>query len=424
MAEKGSYQSLLPHLFRQEYAKMTAVLCRYFGLENLAVAEDIASDTFLKASEYWAIHGVPASPEAWLYTVARNKAKDRLKHDATLVRYFQTCNHNTASGPDAEIEFTPQLISDSQLAMIFVVCNPANPEESQVALALQILCGFSVEEIANAFLTQKETIKKRLQRARDKLRKENFQIHSLSETEVKSRLDTVLKTMYLLFNEGYFSNHPQGIIRKSLCTEAVRLTFMLAENTLTRSSQTFALLALLCFQSSRLDARTDAEGKIVLYGAQDQKLWDQELINRGNYYLVQACSGNDVSKYHLEAGIAYWHTTPTSHERWRHILHLYDQLICIEYSPVTALNRAFAYGRVHGHEAALQETLKLELPQNRHYQALLGYLYADNNPNRAIDHYRQAVALTSSDKERQVLLDKITQLLKSQENSRENGDKE
>src|SRR5690606_24421877 len=173
-----------------------------------------------------------------------------------------------------DIEFDNQIISDSQLAMIFAVCNPANSDEAQICLALQILCGFSIEEIANAFLTKSETIKKRLQRGRINLRNDNFQIHSLSETEIKLRLDTVLKTLYLLFNEGYFSKTNNQLIRKGLCSEAVRLTLVLSENPLTDQPQTDALLALMCFQSSRLEARTNDKGEAILFDEQDKSLWD------------------------------------------------------------------------------------------------------------------------------------------------------
>ena len=196
--------------------------------------------------------------------------------------------------------------------MIFAVCNPTNPKEAQICLALQIFCGFSVEEIANAFLAKPETIKKRLHRARTNLRNDNFQIKSLSETEIKLRLDTVLKTLYLLFNEDYFSKTNDKQIRIELCSEATRLTLLLTENSLTNQPQTNALLALMCFQSSRLEARTNDKGEAVLFDEQDKSLWDKTLIEKGNFYLINACIGNEVSKYHLEAGIAYWHSTITN----------------------------------------------------------------------------------------------------------------
>jgi len=390
---------------------MTAVLCRHFGLKHIEIAEDIASDTFLKASEHWAINGIPQNPTAWLYTVAKNKTKDYLKNLSvfeTKIKNEPTVNIQSEN----DIEFDNQIISDSQLAMIFAVCNPANSDEAQICLALQILCGFSIEEIANAFLTKSETIKKRLQRARINLRNDNFQIHSLNETEIKSRLDTVLKTLYLLFNEGYFSRTNNQLIRKDLCSEAVRLTLVLSENPLTDQPQTNALLALMCFQSSRLEARTNDKGEAILFDEQDKSLWDKSLIERGNYYLVNACTGNEVSKYHLEAGIAYWHTTPTDQNKWQHILQLYNQLILIEYSPITALNRTFAFAQVFGHLKAISEAEKLNLVESNYYHELLGFLYADTNIAKAIEHYEQAIKLTKSKPEKQTLLKQIERLKK------------
>lgn len=412
MIKSKSHTELLPHLFRQEYAKMTAVLCRHFGLNHIEIAEDIASDTFLRASEHWAINGIPKNPTAWLYTVAKNKTKDYFKHVSVFETQIKEAIKPNETEAEMDFEFSEQHIFDSQLAMIFAVCNPANSIEAQICLALQILCGFSMEEIANAFLTKTETIKKRLHRARANLRNDNFQIKILSETEIKSRLDTVLKTLYLLFNEGYFSKTNNHLIRKDLCSEAIRLTLLLTENPLTNQPQTNALLAVMCFQSSRLEARTDDKGEVVLFDEQDKKLWDKSLIERGNYYLVNAFIGNEVSKYHLEAGIAYWHTTPTDKNKWQHILQLYNQLILIEYSPITALNRTFAFAKVYGNKKAIIEAEKLNLTGNDYYHELLGYLYSETNIAKAIEHYEQAIRRTKSKTEKQTLTKEIERLKK------------
>ncbi|RAV30663.1 RNA polymerase subunit sigma [Sinomicrobium soli] len=388
---------------------MTAVLCRHFGLRHIEIAEDIASDTFLKASEHWAINGIPENPAAWLYTVARNKAKDYFKHISvfeTKIRHgLKPDNHKWEN----DFEFHEEIISDSQLAMIFAVCNPANNPESQIALALQILCGFSVEEIANAFLTKTETVKKRLQRARNNLRNDDFQVETLTGPEIRSRSDTVLKTLYLLFNEGYFSKSNHQFIRKELCSEAVRLILILTENPLTNTSQTNALLALMCFQSSRIEARINEKGEAVLFDEQDQNRWDKSLIEKGNYYLINATNGNEISKYHLEAGIAYWHTTDDKN-KWRNILQLYNQLILIEYSPITALNRTFAFSKVYGQERAISEAEQLHLMEHNQYHGLLGYLYTPSNIPKAIEYYEQAVKLTTSETEKQTLNRKIERL--------------
>lgn len=405
-----SHDELLPHLFRQEYAKMTAVLCRHFGLKHIEIAEDIASDTFLKASENWAINGIPENPTAWLYAVAKNKTKDYFKHVAVFETQVKEAIKPTEIEAENDVELSSQNISDSQLAMIFAVCNPTNSTEAQICLALQILCGFSLEEIASAFLTKTETIKKRLLRARANLRNDDFQIKSLSETAIKSRLDTVLKTLYLLFNEGYFSKTYRRQIRKDFCSEAIRLTLILTENPLTDTPQTNALLALMCFQGSRLEARTNEKGEAVLFDEQDRRLWDTTLIAKGNYFLVNACNNNEISKYHLEAGIAYWHTAPADQNKWQHILQLYNRLILVEYSPITALNRTFAFAKVYGHDKAITEAEKLQLTGNTYYHELLGYLYADTDLDKAIAHYEEAVRHTKSKTEKLTLIKEIARL--------------
>lgn len=407
---------ITPHLFRTEYSKIVAVLCKTFQLKHIEIAEDIASETFLKASENWAICGIPENPTAWLYTVAKNKTKDYFKHIAVFEMQIKEDIKPNEIEVEQDFEFSNQNISDSQLTMIFAACNPTNSTESQICLVLQILCGFSVEEIANAFLTKTETIRKRLHRARANLRNNNFKIRTLSETEIQSRLYTVLKTLYLLFNEGYFSKTNNQLIRKDLCLEALRLTLILIENTLTNTPQTNALLALMCFQSSRLEARTNDKNEAIVFDEQDKSLWDETLIAKGNYYLINACKGNEVSKYHLEAGIAYWHSTPTDENKWQHILQLYNQLILIEYSPVTALNRIFAFAKVYGHKEAIAEAEKLNLTESTYYHGLLGYLYADIAIDEAINHYKQAFRLSKSKIEKQTLTEEIKRLNEKKNN--------
>eukprot|EP01133_Synstelium_polycarpum_P010475 gene10475-12195_t len=403
-------EELLPQLFRLEYAKMTAVLCRHFGLKHIEMAEDLVSETFLKAAENWGLNGIPENPSAWLYTVAKNKTKDQLKRVQLFETKIKAAVQNQDFEPESSFDFSNQNITDSQLAMIFAVCNPENPVEAQICLALQVLCGFSVEEIADAFLSKTETIKKRLLRARAKLRKDRFQMSALTAENISARLDAVLSTLYLLFNEGYFSKSNNQLIRKELCAEAIRLTLLLTESPLTNSSKANALLALMCFQSSRLEARANEAGESVLFEQQDKSLWSKELIEKGNYYLVNACSGEQVSKYHLEAGIAYWHTSPANEQRWGHILQLYNQLILIEYSPATALNRAFAYAKVYGYEQGIRETEQLGLENFKDYHALLGYLYTTVNVEKALSHYQKAIALTRSKTEKKTLAKEVERL--------------
>jgi RNA polymerase sigma-70 factor (ECF subfamily) len=395
----SSGAELLSRLYRSEHTKITTVLCHRFGIRQYEVAEDIVSDTFLKAAETWTENGEPENPAAWLYAVAANKAKDFFKRRHVFDTKVRPAVESATRGEETPFEITDEIIADSRLAMILAVCDPVNPPDAQIALALQILCGFSIEEIADAFLTNRETVKKRLLRSRAILRDRNFSIDPLSENEIIERLPTALRTLYLLFSEGYASQSPSSFIRKELCLEALSLALELTRNATTNTRDANALVALMCYQASRLEARLSEAGEAVLYDDQDRSRWNTELIDKGNYYLVEACVGSDISKYQLEASIAYWHTTDDEH-KWERILALYNELLVMEYSPVAALNRAFAYAKVYGYEKGIAETEKMALTDNRYWHALLAHLYAGIDPPAAATHYRQAIDLTKSPVER------------------------
>lgn len=406
-----TYSVELSSLYRLEYSRMTAVICRHFGLQHIAKAEDIASDTFLKAAASWQQNGIPDKPTAWLFAVAKNLAKDQLKRETIFNKKVRNAITNDELTFEQALDFTPKSILDSELAMIFAVCNPLNSQETQICLALQILCGFSLQEIADAFLTSVETIKKRLSRGRNNLRNDNFTISQLSENNIRERLSVVLNTLYLLFNEGYYSKSNDRTIRKDLCTAAIRLTLTLTKNSETDTAETNALLALMCFQSSRFDARTNAEGDVILFDQQDQGLWNKELINEGNFYLVNSCSGNEISRYHLEAGIAYWHTVPGNQDKWQKILPLYNELVIMIYSPVTALNRTFAVAKVYGEKEAIKEAEKLSSLNSSEYFALMGYLHKDLDIDKALAYYRKAVELARSNFEKKSLKKELERLM-------------
>ena len=392
-------QEIIPHLFRTEYRKIVSVLCRRFGFDQVEIAEDIASDTFLTAAQTWGIGGLPENPVAWLYVVARNNARNYLQRNSVFQKKIVPEYKNGQTGEEsADIDLSPQNITDSQLQMMFTICNPAISPEAQVGLSLRILCGFGIQEIAEAFLTNAETINKRLFRAREKLREENIRIEMPAEADLEERLETVLTTIYLLFNEGYYSTSQDSIIRKDLCLEAMRLCNMLIENPSTNKPSVNALLALMCFQASRFEARFDMNGEPVLYEEQDIDLWNTELISRGSYFLNIASTGNKLSKYHLEANIAYWSTRKEdSAEKWNSVLHLYDVLLEKENSPVVALNRVYALSKVRGKTIAIAEAEKLKMTGDRFYQSLLGELYSGIDDEKAGKHFRQAILLTKTE---------------------------
>src|SRR4051812_47056706 len=222
---------LIPHLFRTEYSKITTVLSKRFGFEHIEIAEDIASETFLLAAETWGLKGIPENPVAWLYTVAKNRAKDHLKRNTLFFEKvtpgFQNANIELQ---ETEIDLSDKNISDSQLQMMFAICHPSISPEAQIGLSLRILCGFGIEEIADAFLSNKETINKRLFRAKEKLREEKIKIELPDASKIDQRLATVLRTIYLLFSEGYYSESQNETIKKEFCFEAIRLGTMLTEN--------------------------------------------------------------------------------------------------------------------------------------------------------------------------------------------------
>ncbi|MEO6844020.1 MAG: sigma-70 family RNA polymerase sigma factor [Ginsengibacter sp.] len=406
-------QELIPHLFRTEFSKITSVLCKLFGIEYLETAEDIASETFLSALETWSYKGIPANPVAWLYSVAKNKAINQLKRSQLFSKKIAPqIKQSSPAGGEIEIDLSDKNISDSQLQMLFVLCHPSISSEAQIALALRILCGFGIEEIANAFLTNKETINKRLFRAKEILRQGNVSIEFPPEAEINQRLNSALTTLYLLYNEGYYSESSNAVLREDLCTEAMRLTLLLTEYQPYNQPEVYALYSLMCFQSSRFAARKNEKGEIILYHDQDETLWDPKLITKGALFLKLGSTGNKISKYHLEASIAYWHTIKIdSKEKWENILHLYNQLLQIEYSPIAALNRTFALSKVKGKAKAIEEAEKLQLNTNPYYFTLLGELYKDTNRKKAINNFETAFNLAKTNADRLIIKMKIEEIL-------------
>lgn len=402
-------QELVPHLFRTEYSKITAVLCRLFGLEHMEIAEDIASDTFVQAMESWSYHGVPANPTAWLYTVAKNKVRNYLKHNQVFTQKIAAgIRHSATDVYEVDVDLSEGHIADSQLRMLFALCHPSISREAQIGLSLRILCGFGIDEIADAFLVSRETIHKRLFRAKEKLRAEKLLPALPEPAAIGNRLDSVLTTLYLLFSEGYYSESKDTVIRKDLCLEAMRLTYLLTQNPQTNVSKVNALLALMCFHASRLDARQNDRGELVLYHDQDETLWNQELIARGIDYFHRASPAQSLSKYHLEAGIAYWHTIKTdTPEKWEAILQLYNHLLQLEYSPMAALNRTFVLSKAQSKQVAIHEAEKLQLTSNHFYYMLLGELYTDIDNSKARDNFQKAYALARTQTEKQLISRKL-----------------
>jgi RNA polymerase sigma factor (sigma-70 family) len=383
-----------------------------FGIAHIEVAEDIASETFLSAMESWPYKGIPENPTAWLYSVAKNKAKNYINRSHLFAtKIAGDIKYASPQTEEIEIDLSEKNITDSQLQMLFAICHPSILSEAQIGLALRILCGFGIDEIANALLTNKETINKRLFRAKEKLRQEKVAIEYPGGQEINARLDTVLTTLYLLFNEGYYSESSDSMLREDLCLEAMRLTHLLIENSPTNLPRVNALLSLMCFQSSRFAARKDENGEVILYEDQDETLWNTGLISNGVYFLNMASQGNEISKYHIEASIAYWHTIKEdSSEKWESILQLFNQLLQIEYSPIAALNRTYALSKANGKQDAIKEAEKLQLIDNHFYYALLGELYTTIDNNKALTNFQKAQSLAKTQTDKQTIQKKIDRL--------------
>jgi RNA polymerase sigma factor (sigma-70 family) len=406
------------HLFRYEAGKMAAVLTRLLGFNSLDAAEDIVQDTLLQAMSTWKIKGIPENPAAWLYTVAKRKAIDVIRQHKIHEQHHTAINLALKSEwtlvPTVNQLFLENEIEDSQLRMMFACCHPSIPYESQIALTLKTLCGLSIAEIANSFLTTNETITKRLYRAREKIREENISLEAPIPAHLPGRLHSLLHSLYLLFNEGYNSSHPNELIRHDLCGEAMRLCLLLVKNPVTSNPSANALLALMCFQASRAEARMHSDGSIILLKDQDRSRWSQPLIKKGKFYLERAAIGPEVSEYHIEAAIAGSHSCAATFKDtdWSEILRLYSILANVKPGPIIELNKAIALGYAHSPSAGLAALLDIKELENHYLRhAAIGDFYTElGNKKQARFHYEHAQKLTSSIAEKNLLQAKIMKL--------------
>jgi len=414
---------LTDHLFRNEAKKMVAILTKIFGTENLETAEDVVQDTLIQALQVWKFKGIPDDPSAWLFRVAKNKAIDIIRRNKHSVQYDFSDNEKILLTSEYTLNATmenlwkEELIQDDLLRMMFACCHPAISAENQITLILKTLCGFSSTEIAKAFLTSEDTISKRLYRTKDFFRQHRVKLVIPSGDELKYRTDTVLNTIYLLFNEGYSSTNSEEFIRKDLMHEAMMLCKLLTENVHTQLPEVFALMALMCFHSSRNNSRLTLDGEIILLPMQDRKKWDSTLIQKGNEYMSKAAFGNVVSTYHLEAAIAFEHCTAESFKEtdWNRIVNYYEWLCKISPSPVNELNKVVAIMEVSGAKTALKELERIKdkkkLASYYLYYGLLGEIHTRLNDFRKAKYYfESAIKLTQSVTERKMLNNKINQV--------------
>jgi RNA polymerase sigma factor (sigma-70 family) len=413
-ADSGRPEALVASLFRHESGRLVAALVRVFGPHNLQLAEDVVQEALEAALQAWKFR-LPDNPRAWLSTVARNRALDVIRKGAAARRFADDYRHELASewsrATTVEESLAEASTAENQLRMMLTVCQPQLSEETQVTLILKFLCGFSSAEIAAAFLSTEETIDKRLQRGRAVLRQMGSLAPATLVGSEDSRLGTVLRALYLLFNEGYHGSHPSMPTRVVLCEEAMRLCAFLTEGVESGAPQAHALMALMCFHFSRVPGRVDSDGIYLPLAQQDRAMWDRSLMERGLAHLNHSARGSELSALHLEAGIACQHCLAPSLAAtdWSVILGLYDLLYKCNPSPVIAINRALARAYAGDPQSALSDAVDLAsepaLARYPFYWAARGEIHAQAN-QRAEAHscYQRAATLARSPAEERAFL--------------------
>jgi predicted RNA polymerase sigma factor len=397
------------HLFRRESGRLVAALTRIFGVHNLALAEDVAQDAFCRALEVWKARGVPENPSAWLMTTAKHRALDVLRRERTARAFAPELGRLADGGWSAGVDeaFDAHAVRDEQLRMMFSCCDPRLAEEVQVALVLNVLCGFGAAEVAAAFLTGRAAAEKRIARGKKALARSR-RLFDLADADFAPRLAAVRRALYLLFNEGYHG--ASAAVRAELCGEAMRLVALLCEHPPAATPTTHALAALMCLHAARLPARLDAAGELSPFAAQDRSRWDARLVAEGLARLEASAAGTAVTAYHVEAAIAAAHASAPSVAAtdWGTVVALYDRLMAVAPSPVVALNRAIAVAERDGAEQGLAAMRAIagreRLAAYPFYPAAMGELeLRRGEAARARAHFRAALAVARNGAERRFL---------------------
>ncbi|HET7453638.1 MAG TPA: sigma-70 family RNA polymerase sigma factor [Thermoanaerobaculia bacterium] len=402
------------HLFRRESGRMIATLTKIFGVQNLALAEDVVQDAFCRALEVWKFRGLPENPSAWLMATAKNRALDVLRRERTARTFAPELGRLLDSEwtlvPTIEEQFAAPAIRDDQLRMMFSCCHPRLSEEAQVALILHILCGFSVDEIAAAFVAGRAAVEKRITRAKKTLAASKKLFDVTAAADFEKRSSAVRRALYLLFNEGYHGASPESTVRAELCDEAIRLAGVLLDHPAGRTPENQALAALMLLHSARLPSRLDASGNLVPLFEQDRSRWDQGRIRDGLRLLEISAEKGEATEFHVEAAIAALHSRARRPEDtdWKTIVTLYDALLAMRPSPVVALNRAVAVAQSEGPERGLAEIDAIpdreRLASYPFYPAAIGELeFRLGRLDHARESFREALALARNPAERRFL---------------------
>lgn len=394
-------------VWRMEAAKIVATLTRSVG--DVGLAEDLAQEALVDALEQWPATGVPRNPGAWLTSVAKRKAIDNWRRDQRLTDKYTTLARDLETVDD-DVGWDPDHIDDDVLRLIFTAAHPVVSREGRIAMTLRVVGGLTTEEIARAFLVSTSTVAARITRAKKTLADAGVPFEVPDRSEFGTRLSAVLSVIYLIYNEGYSASSGQRWIRDELCSEALRLGRILAA-LVPDEPEAHALVALMEFQSSRFGARTAKDGSAVLLADQDRTKWDRAQINRGVAALARADElGRGRGAYALQAALAECHAVaPTADDTdWARIVALYDALRSLTPSPVVDLNRAVAVSMVSGPAAALEIVDEVTgLDDSYLRPSVRGELLAQlGRHDEAAAEFRAAAALTSNERERDVLLGK------------------
>jgi RNA polymerase sigma-70 factor (ECF subfamily) len=399
------------HFFRRETGRLVSALTRIFGVHNLALAEDVVQDAFCRALETWPMRGMPDNPSAWLMATARNRALDVLRRQRTAITFAPELGRLLDSewtlAPVVDDILAADASHDSMLRMMFSCCHPRLSESAQVALILNILCGFSIDEIASACMTGHAAIEKRIQRGKSTLAESKRLFNTALPADFSDRLPAVHRALYLLFNEGYHGASPETAVRLELCNEAIRLVAVLLQHPLGKTPASYALAALMSLTAARVPARTDAAGNLISLSDQDRTRWDRTRLNEGMRLLELSASGTDLTAYHIEAAMASVHAMAqrTEDTDWSAIIGLYNSLMRINPSPIVALNRAIAIAQRDGPDRGIEAIQAVpdsdRLTAYPFYPAALGELeFRRGNVMRARKHFEVAVARARNPMER------------------------
>ena len=416
MIDEAATQSpLIEHLFRHQAGRVVARLTRLLGPANVELAEDAVQEALVRAVQTWPYQGVPDNPAGWIYKVAHNIAIDIVRRDRTFSAksdaiVAELSRSRTISAGEAAVD---DEIRDDELRMIFMCCHPEISPDARVALSLKIIGGFSVREIARAFLCDDAAIAQRVVRAKRQIRERQLTLDLPSAADLSHRLDSALDVIYLMFNEGYSAHEGAALVRQDLCFEALRLGRIVAASPLAEP-RVHALVALMALQAARFPARVDTFGDLVPLEDQDRRRWDERLIAIGFRHFDRSMAGESVSPFHVQAAIAATYARALSDEAvdWRVVLDLYDQLLAIHPSPIVMLNRAVVVSRVQGAAAGLAALDPLDSnPMLRHYHLLMsvrGQLLLEvGRPADARAAFEAALACDCSDPERRFLERKL-----------------